>query len=839
MSLKHLPGRRTSRGCFPRHGLSAGLVLVWTGVLGGMLPDSCPAVDKSLSEIAQNEVRRREGLVREAMTRLAEADALLRAGQWQEAAAAYGQTYQSLPKVAMAQAARDHARAGFAAASCRRARELMVEGRSAEAMQALDQVLAADVDPDNEQAKELKRQFADPERFPRALTPRHIDNVKKVESMLLLGNSAIDIGDFDRAATVFQDVLRIDPYNKAARRGMERAEQRKSEYYDAARDHQRARSLNEVNRMWEEPIPSSAADLTALFGVTQDAQGMARGGREQIVARLRSTMVPKVDFSGATLEEVIEYLRVRSRDLDPKGRGVDFVISLPEEVRNRVISLSLQEAPLEEVLRYAVEMAGAAYRVEDRAVTIVSLSERSSQVITKSYRVPPNFIQTAAVGDQAGAAPADPFAAPAAAPAGGLQIRRMGAREFLESRGVTFKNGASASYNPASNLLIVRNTPDNLAIVDMLVEQAAGSSPKQVLISAKTVEVTETKLQELGFDWLLGQFNVPGSDRVFATGGTAGNQQTDSFTLTEFPGLSQGLPPMTAGLRSSGAILGEPSIDSLLTSSETPSATSRSPGVLALSGVFTDPQFQTVLRGLNQQKGVDMVSVPSVVTKSGQKATIEVVREFPYPTEFEPPEIPQDVGSDVTYLDPVFGATSARSTVPITPTTPTAFEVRKVGSLLEVEPVISEDGRMVELTIAPSNTEFEGFIDYGSDIQNEIINPTSLAPLGGFGVLNVSGGFYTVDNPILQPVFRTDKASTAVVVWDGSTVVLGGVISEKRTDINDKVPIMGDIPVIGRLWQSKVQQVERMAVLYFVTVKVIDPTGQPLRPPAAAETAAR
>lgn len=837
MSPEQPSGGTTRRGYSPRCGSLAQNAGVLLGLLAAFGANAVVATDKPLSEIAQSEVRRREALVRDAASRLAEADELMRSEKWEEAVAAYGQAYRSLPKAPMAQAARDHARAGYAAASCHWARQLMAEARYPEAVKAVDDVLAPDVDPENKQASELKKQFNDPDRFPRALTPAHIENVKKVESMLLLANSAIDIGDFDKATTAFQDVLRIDPYNKAARRGMERVEQKKSEFYDAARDHQRARSLAEVDRQWEDPVPPSAADLTALFGAAQQAQSGLRGGREQIIAQMRSTIVPKVDFSGATLEEVVEYLRVRSRDLDPKGRGVDFVINLPAESRNRLISLSLEQVPLEEVLRYVVQLGGATYRVEDRAVTIVSLSEQSAQMITKSYRVPPNFIQTAPVGDQAGgAAPADPFATQPAAPAGGLQIRRMGAREFLESRGITFKEGATASYNAYNNLLIVRNTSDNLAIVDMLVEQTAGASPKQVLISAKTIEVTETKLQELGFDWLLGPFNVPGSDRVFGSGGTAGNQLPDSFNLTEFPLSGAGQFPITAGLRSSGAILGKPSIDSLLIGNETPEITSRSPGVLALNGVFTDPQFQTVMRALNQQKGVDMVSVPSVVTKSGQKATIEVIREFPYPTEFEPPEIPQEIGGPI--LIGSLGPTEARSTIPITPTTPTAFEVRKVGSLLEVEPVISDDGRMVELTIAPTNTEFEGFIDYGSDIQNEILSSFD-SPFDALGYHVISGGFYTVDNPILQPVFRTDKLSTGVVVWDGSTIVLGGVLSEKRTDIDDKVPIVGDIPVIGRLWQSKVKQVERLAVLYFVTVKVIDPSGQSLRPPAAPETAAR
>ena len=69
--------------------------------------------------------------------------------------------------------------------------------------------------------------------------------------------------------------------------------------------------------------------MSALFAAGSGTGTNARSGRDAILEKLRTMIVPKVDFNGATLEEVIEYIRVRSRDLDPKGRGVDFVMNLP------------------------------------------------------------------------------------------------------------------------------------------------------------------------------------------------------------------------------------------------------------------------------------------------------------------------------------------------------------------------------------------------------------------------------------------------------------------------------------------------------------------------------
>src|SRR5205085_5892353 len=112
-----------------------------------------------------------------------------------------------------------------------------------------------------------------------------------------------------------------------------------------------------------------------------------------------------------------------------------------------------------------------------------------------------------------------------------------------------------------------------------------------------------------------------------------------------------------------------------LTTGECPLA----PPMFGLAGVFTDPQFQVVVRALNQKKGVDLLSAPRVTTKSGQRAVIEIVREFRYPTQFQPPQIPQTVGAVKTDSAGIIGdliPIGSTSTVPVTPTTPTAFETR-------------------------------------------------------------------------------------------------------------------------------------------------------------------
>jgi type II secretory pathway component GspD/PulD (secretin) len=103
----------------------------------------------------------------------------------------------------------------------------------------------------------------------------------------------------------------------------------------------------------------------------------------------------------------------------------------------------------------------------------------------------------------------------------------------------------------------------------------------------------------------------------------------------------------------------------------------------------------------------------------------------------------------------------------------------------------------------------------------------------------MTNGQVLTDNKIFQPVFSAINETASVQVYDGETVTIGGLSDAKYETINDKVPLFGDIPLIGHLFRSNVTKVSRKAAIYFVTVKVVDPSGMGLKEAAeAAEQAA-
>jgi general secretion pathway protein D len=505
-------------------------------------------------------------------------------------------------------------------------------------------------------------------------------------------------------------------------------------------------------------------------------------------------------------------------------------------------------------------------KVEPYAVSLVPKTEQSSDLLVKRYHVPPEFFGGpldvgyylegslgAGQGGAGGSAQPAPVAenvvqkeavsyqtasgvgtgAGATSQSNLVQgtsttrqhllndrqlVGRADARTMLLSMGVQFPtvtlpdgraDSASATFWPHTGVLIVRNTQDNLDMVDALVDQANASQPKQVEIESKFIEITQNNLKELGFDWLLGPFKV-GNQGAFGSGGTSVNSPAANPANFPFvdPATQQpiGQFPVTGGNRSGSLAISANALDALLF----PGVSGVAPGIFGLAGVFTDPQFQVVIRALNQKKGVDLLSAPKVTTKSGQRAIIEVVREFRYPKTYSPPQVPS-IGSTTTVANQVVP-------VVVTPTTPQDWETRNTGVTLEVEPVVGGDATTIDLNLVPQVVEFEGFINYGSPI-----NAVGVNTIGG--AISTSVPVTLTDNVINQPVFSTRKVTTSVSVYDGQTVVLGGLMREDVQKTEDKTPIIGDIPLVGRLFRTNVDQHIKRNLVIFVTAHVVTPSG--------------
>jgi general secretion pathway protein D len=368
------------------------------------------------------------------------------------------------------------------------------------------------------------------------------------------------------------------------------------------------------------------------------------------------------------------------------------------------------------------------------------------------------------------------------------------------------------------------NTVGNQDIIEQIIDSIAQTEPVSVAVRITMIKVEQKRLEELGFDWMLDTFSfggdswIPGASQLNLSGGTTGNGSSITDILP-LPGAIYPTNPITAGNRSGdGAITGD-TITSLINAGSTGGRqeNNRAPGILGVNGIVGNATIQVLMRGLNQKTGVDLMAQPSVTTRSGQAASILLVDEFIYPTEYEPPELPATGGG--VGIAPGGGGFVGIPSGPsiVTPAFPTSFETRDLGISLEVLPVADANKRYVDVTLNPVVSDFEGFVNYGSPINR--INT------GLFGPTTT----VLTPNEILMPVFNVQRVNSNLVVADGATIVIGGLMKDEITTINDKTPILGDIPVVGRLFQSDAKEHISTAILFLVNVELLDPTGRPYR----------
>jgi len=767
---------------------------------------------------AEREIRHRESLGGAAQNAINKGTEAMMGQDYESAFAYFKSAVDMLPSGGTAtETLRASALDGFSRAAVKLAEQRISEGRFQDASTTVNVVLEDRYNPNYAPALSLQAKLKDPTRYNRSLTPGFIANVEEVKQLLLEADGFYASGRYDLAFKRYEQVLNIDKYNIAARRGMEKVNGARANYADNAYNEARSDLIRQVDKGWELPVRRFEVGVSTII----DQPQIDTRGTSLINRKLDEIIIPRVDFQDATIREALDFIKQRAAALDtteqdPTRKGINIVLKLAADApeANSRITLSLSDIPLRAAIDYVAKAANLKLKIEPYAVAVVPQSEPTDVLITKEYKVPPGFITALPAGTGSGGGlPGAGSGGPTIAAGSQNAIQsRSGAKEYLEAQGVTFPPNASANFIASTSKLIVKNTQANLDLIDTLVETQMTAPPSQVEIESKFLEVTQNNLKELGVDWLVGQVALPFGSGVYGGGGTEGFGQainTNAFPILSPTGVPIGASggaqgPLTSGNRSGSTAISVNAVDALLFGSPVGPA----PAALAIAGVFTNPQFQVVLRALNQQKGVDLVSAPKVTTKSGQRATIQIVREFRYPSEFDLPQVTQTPGSVYT---------------PATPTTPTAFETKPVGIVLEVEPTVGPDGYTIDLILSPRVVEFDGFINYGSPINTVV---SQVPPLGG--LITVSGPFLVTENTINQPVFSTREVTTEVTVYDGQTVVLGGLMREDIQKTEDKVPILGDIPLAGRLFRTSAEQHIKRNLIMFVTASLLDPAGQPL-----------
>jgi general secretion pathway protein D len=215
---------------------------------------------------------------------------------------------------------------------------------------------------------------------------------------------------------------------------------------------------------------------------------------------------------------------------------------------------------------------------------------------------------------------------------------------------------------------------------------------------------------------------------------------------------------------------------------------------------------------IEQRDGTDVLAAPKVITVSGRQAQIQVTDVQLILTGISPGQTAGGgggvggggIGGGVGGGGGGIGASLA----PQTQALPT-------GPVLDVLPTVAADGYTINMSLIPSITQFVGY---------DAVPPEFA---GAIQVQSVGSGTVGVPLTAQVPLPRTRirQVVTQCVVWDAQTVMLGGLISEDIQNTKDKVPILGDLPLVGRLFRSETKTNRKKNLMIFVTPTIIDPAG--------------
>jgi type IV pilus secretin PilQ/predicted competence protein len=188
--------------------------------------------------------------------------------------------------------------------------------------------------------------------------------------------------------------------------------------------------------------------------------------------------------------------------------------------------------------------------------------------------------------------------------------------------------------------------------------------------------------------------------------------------------------------------------------------------LLGQVAILSVPQMSVTLAALNQDSDAEFLANPRIVTADNMQAKIEIVRSQPVP----------QLNFNEQTATAVFGG----------------FQDKKFGNTLVVKPLVNKDN-FVTLSVKP-------------EISNKVFDQP----------------FTFAGATVTSPVIDTRSLDSNVLIKSGDTLAIGGLLQDEMSKNRTKVPLMGDIPIIGYFFQSRDNARTKRNLLVFVTPTILD-----------------
>ena len=321
---------------------------------------------------------------------------------------------------------------------------------------------------------------------------------------------------------------------------------------------------------------------------------------------------------------------------------------------------------------------------------------------------------------------------------------------------------AAPAVDERTNTVFYQEAKSNVSTIRDFLAQV-DKPTRQVMIEARLVEVNSNPVQSYGINWA-GVVGSSASPKTFRYGGstvaTQAASTVDPTTGQQIPGA---ITNPTAVVGSDGSLVGQDFLRGSVTR----------PGIAgvvdsALSGqvaILDIPSFSATVRFLNEDSDAEFLANPRIVTADNLEATIKIVRNQPVP----------QLNFNEQTATAVFGG----------------FQDKIFGSTLTVKPSINKDN-FVTMSVKP-------------EISNRV----------GDQVFNFAGA------QVSSPIIDTRTLEANVLIKSGCTLAIGGLLQDQVTKGTTKVPILGDIPILGYLFQEHLNARNKRDLLIFVTPTII------------------
>lgn len=345
--------------------------------------------------------------------------------------------------------------------------------------------------------------------------------------------------------------------------------------------------------------------------------------------------------------------------------------------------------------------------------------------------------------------------------------------------------GGRVQVDIRSNALVITERPSRMEKIQEVIDRL-DKPTDQIMIESKFIEASDRDISNIGVNWAsLSGYGLQASP--FTRTDTNGYNRSSSVDNTN------GFNNSTTGTASNGTSLLNSAVVDNLTGLPTSNRSTTTTNILndvatenigtatGLSGVtngtnfdsittnvLSADQFQVVLSALESDTDVKLVSNPTVVTLNNSQATINIGEDYPIPK---------------------FTYNEERGTFEISD-----IEYKSIGINLNVTPQVNS----------------AGFINL--DIEPEVSARAGTVPLGGASGTEV-------------PIISTRKTKTKITIKDGYTLAIGGLVESTDTKETSKVPFLGDIPGLGRLFRSNSNNLVTRNLIIFITAKTLNPDG--------------